>query len=141
MTRVNSLPYPVLCLARDNSVSVAWTPKELQACNAVAWFRNRYFDELRLFDARGGSYRVSSAELAEPMRAWRSIVVRILNQDLAVVLEVESLRGPSLEAAKQATIEWIYRAPEFWEAAYDLTELEALVQQSPDMEALCAIFA
>jgi len=141
MTPVSSLPYPVLCLARDNSVSVAWTPTELQACNAVAWFRNRYFDDLRLFDAVGSSYRVSSAELAEPLRAWRRVVVRFLNQNLAVVLEVESLSSPSLEAAKQATIEWIHRAPEFWEAAYNLHELEALVQQSPDMETLCAILA
>lgn len=141
MIPVNSLTYPVLCLARDNSISVARTPTELQACNAVAWFPNRYFDDLRLFDAGGSSYRVSSAELAEPLHGWRRGFARILNQNLAVVLEVESLSGPSLEAAKQATIEWIHKAPEFWEAAYDLPELEALVHRSPDMEALCAVFA
>jgi hypothetical protein len=141
MTPVNSLPYPVLCLAHDNSVSVAQTPTELQSCNAVAWFRNRYFADLRLFDADGSSYRVSSAELTEPLHGWRCIVARAFNQNLVVVIEVESLGNRSLEAAKAATIEWVRRAPEFWEAAYDLPELEALVQRSPDMEALCAVFA
>lgn len=140
MTPVNSLAYPVLCLARDNSVSVARTPTELQACNAVAWFRNRYFDDLRLFDAGGSSYRVSSAELARPLYGWRRFIARLLNQRLTVALEVERAGSPSLDAAKQATIEWIHRAPGFWEAAHDLPELESLVRRSPNMEALCAIF-
>ncbi len=141
MTPVNSLVSPVLCLARDDSISVARTATELRACNAVAWFRNRYFDDLRLFDAAGRSYRVSSAELVQPLHGWRRIAARILNKNLTVLLEVESLRGSSLDAAKLATIEWIHRAPEFWEAAFDLPELEALVRGSPDLETLCAIFA
>jgi hypothetical protein len=138
---VDSMVYPVLCLARDNSISVARTATELRACNTVAWFRNRYFDDLRLFDAAGRSYRVSSAELVRPLHGWRRVAARILNQNLTVLLEVESLRGSSLDAAKLATIEWIHRAPEFWEAAFDLAELGAQVRGSPDMEALCAIFA
>ncbi len=140
LAKPEHLNYPVLCFARDNSVSVARYPAELCGCNATAWFGNRYFDELRLFDAAAMPYRVHSAQLATPLYGWRRILARVRNQKLVAVLELECLGEASLANAKETAIQWLHRAPDFWEEALDLPEWESLVAQAADMNALCAVF-
>jgi hypothetical protein len=131
----------VLCFARDHSISVASTPEELQRCNALAWYRNRYYGDLRVIDAVATPYRVGAVELARPLDGWRRLAARIRNQELEVVLQLEQLGGPSLDAAREMAIDWIHQAPEFWEAAYELDDLESRLRDCSDMEALCTLFA
>jgi hypothetical protein len=140
LTRPDELEYPFICFSRDNSVSVASSPAEFHSCNALAWFRNRYFDDLLVFDAAAAPYRVRSARLATPLHGWRRLLARARNRELVVVLELEYLGEASLDRAKQTAIDWLHRAPDFWEAAYDISEWERIVSQAPNMEALCAAF-
>jgi hypothetical protein len=136
-----TLKYPVLCLSRDNSVSVTASSEHLRRCNATAWFRNRYFEDLRVVDASATPYRVRSAALVVTLSAWRRILVRLLNRRLVVTLELEVLAPPSLAEAKRTVTAWLHRAPDFWEASRDLPEWEHLVSHAPSMEALCSLFA
>ena len=141
MILAERLDYPVLCFAHDHSVSVASTPEDLQTCNALAWYRNRYFEDLRVFDAVATPYRVGTVDLARPLHGWRRLVARARNQELEVVLQLEKLGEPSLDAAQEMASDCIHRAPEFWEAAYELHDLESRLRDCSDMEALCALFA
>ena len=139
--QAEALRYPVLCLSRDNSVSVAASSEHLRRCNATAWFRNRYFEDLRLLDASATPYRVRSAALVVPLSVWRRFLVRLLNRRLVVTLDLEALAPPSLAEAKRTVTAWLHRAPDFWEASRDLSEWERLCSQAPSMEALCSLFA
>ena len=67
-------------------------------------------------------------------------MARLLNRRLVVVLELEQLGEPSLSRAKQTAIQWLHRAPDFWEASYDLSEWEHLISNAPAMESVCAAF-
>jgi hypothetical protein len=137
----DELAYPVLSLAFDSSVSVATSSTELCRCNALAWFRHRYFDDLRLFDATATPYQVRSAELGTPLRGWRRLLARVANRQLTVILALERVGPSSLDHARATVIEWLRRAPEFWEEARDLDEWERLVAEGPSIEALCAMFS
>ena len=141
MTRPEDLHYPVLCFGRDDSVSIARSAAELRSCNSVAWFRNRYFDELRLFDAFATPYRVRSARLAAPLAGWRGLLARALNSRLVADLELEPLGQASLAEAKATAIRWLHRRPEFWEASDDLAQWERRVSEAASMDALCAVLA
>ena len=141
MIDAHSLSYPVLCFARDHSVTVAESPVQVQACNALAWFRNHYYDGMELFDQTATPYRVVSARLASPLTGWRRWWARFRNQSLTAVLEVERAGDASLEAARQMAIEWIRMDPQFWEAAGSLPELEDRIRRCRDMSALCKVFA
>ena len=134
------LAYPALCCSRDNSVVAVKSASELCSCNARALFRNHYFDDLLLFDSQATPYRVIEVKLASPLSKWRCLVARLLNQPLVVVLELELLGAPSLSRAKQTAIQWLHRAPEFWEAAYELPEWERQIAEANGMESLCAAF-
>ncbi len=141
MKHPDQLTYPVLCLARDGSISVATSADELCRCNALAWFRNRYFDDLRLFDATATPHRVVTALLATPLRGWRLLAARVANRQLLVVLDLERVGSPSLADAQATAIEWLRRAPDFWQESYELPEWERFVSEARTMEALCAVFS
>jgi len=140
LAKPEALEYPALCCSRDNSVVAVESAGALCSCNARAWFRNRYFDDLLLFDARATPYRVVEAELASPLGRWKRLLARLLNRRLVVVLELERLGEPSLSQAKQTAIQWLHRAPDFWEPSYDLPEWEHLISNAQAMESLCAAF-
>lgn len=58
----DELAFPVLCLSRDTSISVADDKAALMRCNALAFFKNRYFDNLLVIDSRRGAFRVTDAQ-------------------------------------------------------------------------------
>lgn len=140
MNDANSLSFPVLCFARDHSITVADSPEHLQSCNALAWYRNRYYQDMKLVDHSATPYRVVDARLAMPLAGWRRSWARVRNQRLTVALQLARGGDASLEAARQTAIEWVRRDPTFWEAAGDLAELEDRIRRSPDMTVLCQIF-
>lgn len=141
MTQPEDLRYPVICFARDDAISVVNSPGELHSCNAVAWFRNRYFEDLRVIDAVATPFRVQSATLARPLYDWRRILARTTNKNLLIVRDLESLGEASLAEAKQTAIEWLQRAPEFGESAFALPEWERLISQASSTEILCDVFS
>jgi hypothetical protein len=113
---------------------------QLCQCNATAWFRNRYFEDLLVIDAAAKPYRVRTAELARPLRGWRSVLARSINQNLSVVLEMERDGEASVAAAKETAVEWIHREPEFWESSFALSEWERRVSSTSDMNGLTDLF-
>jgi len=110
----HDLSFPVLCLARDASIVVAASLEDLCRCNALAFWGNQYYRDLRIFDSTGASYAVAGAEPERSFSAGRRFLARVFNRRLAVRLQIEAQGPPSLEAAKQRTSEWLDRAPEFW---------------------------
>ncbi|MBW2494202.1 MAG: hypothetical protein JRE43_05580 [Deltaproteobacteria bacterium] len=140
MATPEALEYPALCCSRDNSVVAVESASQLCSCNARALFRSHYFDDLLLFDFRATPYRVVAVEPASPLGQWKRLAARLLNRRLTVVLELERLGEPSLSRAKQTAIQWIHRAPEFWEAAYEISEWEHRIAEASGMKSLCAAF-
>ena len=45
-----------------------------------------------------------------------------------------------MSGARQTTIKWLRRTPDFWEAAMELPEWERLVLKASSMDALCERF-
>lgn len=103
-------------------------------------FRNRYFDDLLLFDATATPYRVQSAELDTPLRGWGRLVARAVNRQLIVAPALERVGPASLDHARATAVEWLRRAPGFWQETYDLAEWEGLIAGAQRMEALCGVF-
>jgi len=140
--RKNDHPvFPVLCLSHDSSISVADSPERLQRSNALAVFKNRYYDDLIIIDAEANRFRVVRAEVVPPLSAVGRWTARVFNRRLRVELELEEQESGSLEAAQRVVIEWLGRAPDFWEASRDLAEWKALVPRASTVKALVALFS
>lgn len=135
------LSYPVLCLSRDTSISVAETEERLEQCNARAFFTNRYFDDLILLDANAQVFMVVASQPAQPLTGVSLWWARIRNAKFAVRLQLEKTAPASLEAAKERVVIWLEKSPEFWEASRDLDEWKRLVRNARDMRQLVALFA
>jgi len=72
----------------------------LGRCNARAFWRNRYYEDLWVYDCAGGAFRVRSARPVQPVGAVRRVVARLLNRRLNVQIELEDLRPCSLAGLK-----------------------------------------
>lgn len=94
------LAYPVLCLSRDTSISVAATPEQLERCNARAFFKYRYFDDLVILDANADVFRVIASQPDQPLTGIRLWSARVRNAKLKLRLHLERAPPTSLEAAK-----------------------------------------
>jgi hypothetical protein len=138
---VDRLSFPALCLARDTSISVAESPDGLRRCNALAFFKNRYFDDLIIFDSSAARYRVASATPAEPLTRTKKWFVRALNRRLTVQLSLSRDADASLDTAKDCVLAWLKKDPGFWEASRELSEWERMVKAAPDMARLIRLFA
>lgn len=139
MSIVETLHYPVLCLSRDTSISVRPDAGTLCRCNAKAFWGNRYFDGLLVFDSAARRYRVTDASPAEPVSAVRQGLMRLLNQTVPVRLSMEEIGPPSLEQVKEHVLEWIERDPGFWEAGGELAELKGRIARASGVPQLAAI--
>jgi hypothetical protein len=102
--------FPVLCLSHDNSISVAENLEALGRANALAFFRNRYFNGLIIIDSRAQRFRVVRAEVAPPLSTLARAVVRVLNRRVRVKLHLEAESSMSLDDAKRLVKVWLDRA-------------------------------
>ena len=140
MSDPSGLAYPVLCLARDNSICAVRSADDLRTCNAVAYWGNRYFHDLQILDAVGAPYTVVRSETERRFTPLRRAVARLLNQTLRVTLELRSEGPPSLSSAKARVAAWLERAPEFWEESDDLENWKRRIAECRDMRQLVDLF-
>lgn len=138
---LRDLSFPVLCLSQDNSIVPVESAQSLTECSATAFFRNRYFDHLLVIDSNASSFVVISADPVVPIASLRRTLARLLNQRIRVRLRLERAGSSSLASAQAAVSGWLERAPEFWEAAYDLAEWKQRVATVATMRELIALFA
>jgi hypothetical protein len=138
---VDRLSFPCLCLARDTSITVVDGPDELRRCNALAFFKNRYFEDLIIIDSSAAEYRVTTAVPAEPVTGIKKWFVRAFNSRLTVQLSFRREPGASLDAAKDRVLTWLRKDPDFWEASRELSEWERMVKAVPDVRRLIRLFA
>lgn len=134
------LMFPVLCLARDSSISVAETRDRLNCCNAQAFFKNRYFDDLIIVDSRAEQFRVVRAEADPPLTGLQKWLTRAFNRRLTVHLELQREAPASMEGAKRQVIIWLEKAVDFWEETRDLAEWKQVVESARDMRQLIQLF-
>ena len=116
-----ALKYPILRLARDGSIGVSREPTALGRCSAYAFWANRYYDGLRVFDADACPFVVTSVTTARPYSGPARWFARLTGAILDVQLRLARAGEPSLAEAKRLVLEWIEQRPDFWEA--DGTEL------------------
>lgn len=135
------LVFPVLCLSRDSSISVAESAERLHRCNALAFFRNRYYDDLVLIDSAARRFRVVRAEVVPPLSTVGRWAARALNRRLLVRVQLEEQGAPSLDEAKRIVIDWLGRAPDFWEASRDIGAWRDLVAGAGTAKSLVTLFA
>lgn len=136
----SDLTFPVLCLSRDSSIVPSWDREGLCRCNALAFWSNQYYRDLRVFDSTGTEFTVVDAQLQQPMSPARRFLARLINQSLSVRLRLRVEGPPSLAKAKERVSEWLDRAPEFWEAADDLDEWKRRISACEAMADLIAVF-
>lgn len=137
---VGELAFPVLCLSRDRSIAVAESPERLERCNALAFFRNRYFEDLMVVDSTGRCFRVARAEPVPPLTGLNRTLARALNRRLRVSLALGPAERRSLDEVKALVREWMDRAPDLWEASRDLDEWRAAVAGAATLPALIRLF-
>jgi hypothetical protein len=137
---IDRMAFPVLCLARDTSITVAMTGEELDECNARAFFINRYFEDLVILDSNAHRYRVARAVTAERMSTVRTFLVRAFNRRLIVDLDLRREEDGSVALAKKLVLEWVRKAPDHWESSRDLPEWESMIGEAPDMGTLIGLF-
>ena len=133
--------FPVLCLSNDNSISVSENLEELSRANALALFRNRYFDGLIVIDSCVQRFLVVRAEVVPPLSPFARAVVRVLNRRLRVKLHLEVECSMSLDDAKKLVKVWLDRAPDFWEASRDIEEWRRAVDSAATARRLIALFS
>lgn len=133
--------FPVLCLSRDDSISVAESMEALSRANALAFFRSRYFHDLIIVDSRAQRFTVVRAEVDPPLSVLTRAVVRVLNRRLRVKLDLEVKGSMALEDAKKLIKVWLDRAPDFWEAGRDLEDWKQAVDSAPSARQLIALFS
>ena len=136
----DELTFPVLCLSRDTSIVVAQDAARLKRCNALAFWGNHYFRDLRVIDSKGIAYTVVEAEPERAYSLMARLLARLINGELVVRLRLRSEGSPSLATAKHLAREWLDIAPEFWEASADLDDWKARVMACNDMSELIKVF-
>jgi hypothetical protein len=75
-------------------VCVARTPSEIERCQAVVFWRGRFYEGLRLVDANGEAYDVVNAAIRKPASAFTQRLIRFLELRVVVELEIRH-RGPA----------------------------------------------
>ena len=136
----DELAFPVLCLSHDSSIVVAEDAYHFSRCNALAFWGNHYFRDLRVIDSKGIAYTVIEADPERAHSLMARLLARLTNRELVVRLRLRSDGAPSLATAKQLAREWLDRAPEFWEASTDLDDWRARVMACGDVSELIKVF-
>jgi hypothetical protein len=137
---VLDLTFPVLCLARDSSIAVAQNADELARCNARAFYRSRYFDQLLVIDSKATQYSVAAARPPSELLGLRRLLVRLFNRQFRVPLQLAPTGVASLADAKTRVLEHLGRAPHFWEESRDLAEWKELIARARDIEQIVRLF-
>jgi hypothetical protein len=137
---IHDLTFPVLCLSQDSSIAVAQNAENLARCNARAFYRNRYFDKLLVIDSKAAPFAVTAADPPVELQGLKRLVVRLLNRRFHVRLQLVPAGIASLVDAKAQVVEWLGRAPDFWEESRDLAEWRELVAQAESMKQLVGLF-
>ncbi len=140
IVRTDTLAFPVLALSRDSSVSVHRDAERLSTCNAIAYWRTRYHEDMLIIDSNAAAYRVLSVEPVERITRLRRILLRTFNGRVRVNLELRAEGPPSLDRAKRMAEEWLDRAPYLWEAAEDLDAWKSRVVGCRSMSELIRVF-
>ena len=138
---VDQLSFPILCLSRDTSISVAAAPERLTRCNAVAFFKNRYFDDVVILNANAEQFRVVQAEPHPRLTGARRWFTRVFNRSIVVNLQLRREGAPSIDRAKQQVIAWLDKAPDFWEESRDLSEWKLMINDATDIRQVVQLFS
>jgi hypothetical protein len=133
--------FPVLCLSQDGSILVTETPDRLGRCNALAFFKNRYYEGLLLIDSEADRFRVVRAELVPTPSIVSRLVTRVLNRRLEVRVQMEPEGVGTLDDAKGIVNAWLDRSPDFWEASRDIEEWREMIGRAGTARALIALFS
>jgi hypothetical protein len=134
----NELAFPVLCLSRDTSISVADDEAALTRCNALAFFRNRYFENLLVIDSRAAAFRVTAAS-PEPLSPIRSTALRLTNGVMRVTFQL-SPEPMTFAEIRKAVLAWLDLTPEFWEESRDMEEWRDAVGAARSVGDLISLF-
>ena len=137
---LTDLAFPVLCLSHDTSIVVARDADELGQCNALAFWGNHYFRDLRVIDSSGITYTVIDAEPETAYSRVAQLFARLTNRTLRVRLRLRADGPASLVIAKRLASEWLDRAPEFWESSAELGEWKARVMACNSVGELIKVF-
>jgi hypothetical protein len=131
----------VLALARDGSIVPYESETALARCNARAFWRNRYYDDLFVFDADARAWRADGARLLTPVGSAGRFLARLTNGRMCV--ELAWRRHPhedGLNQARSAIEGWLGRDVVFWEASADMEEWVARVRRCLTMSELLSVF-
>ncbi len=134
------LAFPVLCLSRDTSIVVARDADELGQCNALAFWGNHHFRDLRVIDSSSIAYTVIDAEPETAYSRVAQLTARLTNRALRVRLRLRADGPAPLAIAKRLASEWLDKAPEFWESSADVSEWKAQVMACCTVGELIKVF-
>ncbi len=102
--RADDLQYPVLCVPRALGPHLVRDPADLQSCEAVLFWRARFYEGLRLIDANGEAYEVVGAEVRKPASSIAQRLARLLG--LRIVVDVRARHiGPASLAEVAGAVE------------------------------------
>jgi hypothetical protein len=133
--------YPVLALAHDSTIIPYESETELASCNATGFWRNRYYEGLKVYDSDARAWRVVDASVARPRGNVARAIARIFNGRLIVVVKWErdsDLDG--MDEARKDAEAWLRRDTDFWESEADMEEWSRRIRSCQTMPSLLSIF-
>lgn len=133
--------FPVMCLSRDGSISVADSAEALRRCNARALFKNHYYEDLIVIDSAENRFRVVSAAPVPTPSSLGRLVARVLNRKMTVDLVCEPEGPIHLDDAKRTVNEWLDRSPDFWEASRDVEVWRQMIARANSASSLIGLFS
>ncbi len=135
------LSYPVICLAQDGSIEPHFAAASIGRCNALAYWKNRYFDDLIVIDNEARMWKVAEAKPIDEPGALGTLIARAFNRPLRVRLELHAVDDETgVMRAKRHVVEWLDRLPEFWEASAGLDSWRMQIGRCRTMEELALLF-
>lgn len=134
-----NLDYPVICFAQDTSVVVARDVIDITRCNATAFWKNRYFENLLVVDAAGRAFRVESAHPDPDVSFADQFVARFLNRRFRVSFRLNPEGRMSLAEIKRTLIAWIEKAPHQWTESRDVGEWKRVIASSRSVVGLARL--
>jgi hypothetical protein len=113
--RAHDLRYPLLCLTRQMDFCIVRSALELERCNPAVFWREHFYDNLRLVEANGETYEIARATIRSPSSLLGQWIARFLDLPISVEIEAQRTVASSLGEIKRIVEQAVDEETELFE--------------------------
>ena len=125
---------PFLTIDREGFVHVMTIRGGRCGCTHAA-YRERYFDDIDIYDRSRNWFKIRAAALVESS-IWKKVAFLLFGGRMAVDLDIEFQRRVSQEEIVEAVTDSLRKDEDFWSEGRDVDELIGEINATRDVEAI-----